>query len=442
MRLCLCKKYITATKNRQDSDIWRKLMKKITLLFIAFYTQSYPFSYSPTFDSPNSLFGEPRITKNWLTTIDFELRGGHGICGRNTQRQKVNVLNIYGCENFHMLAKGVPDYILNCNPNGFINNLWEQEAALANFGQVCIAGKFATLKFDPTIIQNLVHGLFLSLNIPIQNNSIKQITYYDQTTKNSANTPEEYFQWQAFINNLECNLQQYGVQLKNSTIAGLSDLQLFGGWSYSHEDTTHIDFLDFTVMLGVNIPTGKNAPENCPFCISLGCDGHVGIPMAAMVSIGLFDWLTFGLNAGAIWFKDKTNLMAMKTATEQSGWIRLARGYSNVHKGATWHIDPYVKFDHLIGGFSLILGLSHDHANRTCLSPCDTTIFNPNIVNCDVKYLDWNMSTFHFVLEFDSASFKHSWAPRLAFTIDKPICGKRIFDTAMFGAHLTFDIDW
>jgi len=132
----------------------------------------------------------------------------------------------------------------------------------------------------------------------------------------------------------------------------------------------------------------------------------------------------------------------MKTAIEQQGWIKLASGYANVDKGTIWRINPYFKFDHLIGGFSFIIGFSHDHANQTHLAPCDTDTFKYAIVNSDESYKSWNMSSFHFVFEFDFASFKHSWAPHLAFTIDKSMCGKRVFDSAIFGAYITCDIEW
>jgi len=442
MRLCLYVSISQLLHANKQKKIGDSLMKNFVLFFIALYMPCYPLSYKPSFTNPCSFLGEPRLTKDWLTTVNLSLTGGHSTCGHNGRKEKVNVLNIYGCENFHMLAKEVPDCILNCNPNGFINNLWQQDAALTNFGQVGISGKFAKIEFEPTIVQNLIHGFFLSLTIPIEKYSIREITYDDQTTKVSSGNNIDYYQWQSFINNIECNLKKYGLCIGNCKEAGLSDIQLLGGWSYNYENTEFIDFLDFTIALGINIPTGKIAPASASFCLSLGNDGHVGVPFIAMISVGLFDWLTLGLNGETIWFKDKTRLVAMKTAIEQQGWIKLASGYANVDKGTIWRINPYFKFDHLIGGFSFIIGFSHDHANQTHLAPCNTDTFKYAIVNSDESYKSWNMSSFHFVFEFDFASFKHSWAPHLAFTIDKSMCGKRVFDSAIFGAYITCDIEW
>ena len=416
-------------------------MKKYALWLCIFYTTNYPMSYTPSFTNPDLFLGEPRLTKNWLTTVDLILKGGHGLKGFNGCRQSVNALNIYGCENFHMLAKGVPDSVLNCNPDGFINNLWQQDATLSNFGQVCLAGKYSLLEFDLILAQNFLYGLFLSLYIPVQKEAIRGFTICDQTTKKSAPTPALYYQWQSFINNIECNLQKYDVYIGNCKMSGLSDIQLFGGWSFSHENTTHIDFLDFTTALGVNIPTGKSCPLNAPFCLSLGYDGNLGIPFIAMISIGLWDWLTLGLDGAAMWFKDTTSEVAMKTAFEQSGCIRLASDDANVKLGTMWSISPYLKLDHLIGGLSALFAFSYDHGNRSYITPCDPT-YDINIVNCDQRLLSWDMTSFHFILDFDLASFKHPWAPHLAFIIDKAIYGKRVFDSAIFGAEITFDIEW
>ena len=94
----------------------------------------------------------------------------------------------------------------------------------------------------------------------------KDLTIFDQTTKESAPTPQLYNQWQSFINHVECNLQPYDLYVGNcKMMIGFSDLQFFAGWSYSHENTTHIDFLDFTAALGVNIPIGKSCPFNAPY---------------------------------------------------------------------------------------------------------------------------------------------------------------------------------
>ncbi|HBR70283.1 TPA: hypothetical protein DIC20_04545 [Candidatus Dependentiae bacterium] len=418
-------------------------MKKFIYLSIFFtYLSIYSVSYQPSFTYPDSFIGEPRVTKDWLSTINLELRGGYAEEGRNGCKQTVNALNIYGCENFYDLAKGVPADILDCNPNGYINTLWQQTPRRANFGQVCVQGKFNLIEFTPSITQNFTHGLFLSLSIPIAQYSVKGVTYYDQTTKASAPTDAAYYQWQQFINNVNCNLSTYGLNVGNCKLSGLEDIQLFGGWSHSFENLKYPDFIDLMIALGINFPTGENADPTDSFCISLGYNGHYGFPLMLTASIGFFDWLTLGLNGSAMWFKNKTRCVEMKTDCAQQGWIHLAQDYANVKQGTIWTVSPFIKADHLIGGFSLTLSFSYDHQNQTFLSPCNATVYNYSIVNSDQIYYPWSMTAFHFILDFDFASFKHSWAPCLAFTIDKAISGKRIFKSAIFGATITCNFEW
>jgi hypothetical protein len=417
-------------------------MKKIIACSLFMIQSTLPLSYQPFFASPRSFLGEPRLTESWLTTVDVSIKGGHGEDGHNSYKQTVNPLNIYGCENFRVLAQGIPDNILDCNPNGYINTLWEQTPRQSNFGLVAVKGKFNLLEFTPSLTQNLKYGFFLSLEIPFGKYSIKDVTYYDQTTKASAPSEQEYYEWQSFINNIEKNLQPYGLWVGNSKVSGLEDIQIFGGWSHSFEDFKILDFFDIMLSAGINLPTGKSSPSTAPFCLSLGYNKQVGFPIIAGFSVGFFDWITLGVSGAGLVFKDKTRNVAMKTASEQSGWIRMGQGDALVHQGSYVTLSPFVKADHLIAGFSLILGYSCDHQYRTCYTPCDTATYNKSIVNSDIKLAPWNMNTFHFMLDFDFASFKHSWAPRIAFAIDKSMSGKRSFDSSTFGAALTCDIGW
>ena len=417
-------------------------MKKFIVCSFFIIQSTLPLSYQPFFASPRSFLGEPQLTKNWLTTINLSVNGGHSQEGYNDYKQKVNAFNIYGCENLSVLAQGVPENILDCNPNGYINTLWEQTPRKSNFGVVAIKGKFNSFDVTPSLTQNLKYGFFFSIEIPFGKYSVKGITYYDQTTRASAPSDREYYEWQSFINNIESNLQPYGLWVGNSKVSGIEDIQAFLGWSHSFEDFRTLDFLDVMVSAGINFPTAKGTPSGSPFCFALGYNGHVGFPIIAGCSVGFFDWLTLGISGATLPFKDKVRNVAMKTACEQAGWIRMAQGNALVHQGTYWAISPFIKADHLIGGFSLTLGYSYDRQCQNCYTPCDTSLYNKSIVNSDIKLSPWGMNSFHFILDFDFASFKHSWAPRIAFTIDKSMSGKKIFETSIFGAAITCDIEW
>ncbi len=418
------------------------MIRKLTLFILLGVYQIHTINYYPFFYRTKPFTDEPRFSKDGLTSFHPFVRGGHATCGYDGCKNHVNPLAIYGCENIYALAKGVPASTLNCNPDGFINTLWEETPAQCNFGKVKVNGKMGMSELFLPLTQNLKHGFFVSLTIPIQHVGISNVTFCDQTTQASTGSEINYIQWQAFINELYQNLAPYGTFAGNTSTSGLGDVQLYGGWTYNYEETKHLDFIDFTIALGLNLPTGSPSKACLPWQLPLGYDNHLGIPIFGTISFGIFDWLTLGLQSGAIWFKDRTRIMPLKTAAEQSGWIRLAHDYANVNKGTIWHVDGYVKADHLVGGFSFIFGFSHDHANQTCVKPCNTYLYNATIVNSEERYLPWTMTSFHFVLDYDFANFKHPNAPRLGFTIDKSMTGERSFDTAIFGSYIGIDIEW
>jgi hypothetical protein len=174
--------------------------------------------------------------------------------------------------------------------------------------------------------------------------------------------------------------------------------------------------------------------------LPLGYEEHTGIPIIVAVSLGLFDWFTIGVQTGGMWFNKKRRMIPIKTAYEQEGWIRLTNEPATVKKGAIWHIDEYIKLDHIIGGFSVIVGFSHDHANQSYITCIEQSPIDCSIANSDDRLKPWTMTAFNFLFEFDFATFEHPNAPHIAFTVDKVIHGKRVFDSSLFGASCS--VDW
>jgi hypothetical protein len=255
-------------------------------------------------------------------------------------------------------------------------------------------------------------------------------------------TEIKYPIWQTTINHLNEHMQCYGLYTGATKNVGLGDIQLLGGLTLNYEKTTTLDFLDFTIATGINFPTSKKQNINSPWCLPLGYNGHTAIPFISEVALGFFDWCTIGIQTGALWFNTIWRTMPFKTTYEQSGWIRLTRARACIEKGTIWHIDEYLKLDHIIGGFSAIFGFTHDHANRTVITPDNSQDFDSAIINSDECLHPWTLTAFNFMLEFDFATFNHPNIPRIAITIDKSISGKHAFDAALFGTHLAIDFEW
>lgn len=417
-------------------------VRGMALVCLTILSQQAMYHYYPSPYRPTVFGGEPRLVQPWMTSGLFYLRGGYAKNGKNGCSCDCSTLNIYGCQQMHTIAQGVPQDILQCNPDCYFNEVWQKQAHCQTFGSMDIQGTLSLIEFLPTLIQNLSHGFFISLTVPIEDLTIKNINFVDLSTPKCAGPDISFARWQRTIARLNENIAHYGTCIQPWSNKGLGDIQLLAGWGLNYEDIEILDYIDFTITTGVNFPTGKLANPTATFSLPLGYNGHWAIPLIAYGSLGALDWLTIGMRAGALWFFDKTYCMPMKTATTQNGWVRLARGNARVNKGTIWHLEEYIKLDHIVENLSFIIGFGHDRANATCLRPCDTQTFAPEIVNSDELLKSWSMNRFHCVLEFDMATYQHPHRPRLSFTVDKAFSGKRMLKTSVFGTYIGVDLEW
>lgn len=400
----------------------------------------HAYWYYPTyFYEPNPFLGEARLAKPWLTTIDIRLRGGHSLRGFDgIGCTTLYPLTIYGAQNMHMIAKGVPDYILRCCPNCYLNTLWQENSATSDFATLAFDGNVASVEFLPTFVQNFDYGFFAGLCVPIKRVFVRNLMPIDFTTPQNAGLLN-LGSWHVFFSKLCCNLRRYGIDIHAVRNSGFSDIIMFGGWSINYENFTHLDFVDGTITLGAHIPVSPCTRACCPFLFPVGGNGHNGLSVCATGVLGALDWLTIGLNVGALKYFAQRHMYSLRTSPEQEGMIKLARDWADITPGLQWRIGEFFKFDHLIYGFSFTFGFSHTRQNRTCVAPVDTQLYNETIVNNDSQLLSWSMHVFHFVIECDFATFKHPTMPHLAFSIDHSFAGKRVTDATIFGAIIGFD---
>lgn len=176
---------------------------------------------------------------------------------------------------------------------------------------------------------------------------------------------------------------------RDCDFTSVANMNLTTGWAVNYEDTEKLDFIDITLESGIILPTAKNAQSK-------------GILFHGACSLGLYDWLTWGIDADIITFFDHKN-------------------------GRLWDVAWYAKADHIIRGFSFLFG--HSHSNQTTtLVPwsCETLPF-------------WSMDTFHFIIEYDTASYSCTYAPRIEFFYNHILNGKNIIHNSIFGLQIGTD---
>lgn len=215
------------------------------------------------------------------------------------------------------------------------------------------SNRYRTDHFIFTAIQNISHGVFFSTTLPIYCIHIE-----------------------------EGSIDYNGNSVNNMNITG--------GWTVNYEDTQALDFVDLTFETGIILPTAKEPVKS------------KGIPFRGACAFGIYDWLTYGIQADTVMFFDTNN-------------------------GRLWDVNFYVKADHFCRGLSILLGYSHSDQTETPIPWSEN------------KLDHWSMDTFHFFISYDSATEKHPYAPRIEFFYNHTMNGKNIIENSLFGFTIGSD---
>ena len=309
------------------------------------------------------------------------------------------------------------------------------------FGKLVFDGRFKVIEANLCFSQNLMCGFFVQGHLPVRRLTVTDITYCDLSPTTCTNGPNQFTPtWQNFLTLFPSILQKYGISIAPTHTSGVGDLSILGGWTNNYEDTREIDFFDTTFRIGVLLPTGKQRNEDLAFSIANGYNGHFAVPASFDAAVGWYDWLTLGVHFGGMAFFSKNKDLRMKTDCLQNGFIKLAKGKARIDPGTIWEINPYIKADHVICGFSFLIAYSFANKDRDIISPCDLTIFTPGIVNTDEVFFGWKMHTVNFLAEFDFATYECPWMPRVGAFFNVIVGGKRIFNTNVGGISFGIDV--
>ena len=244
----------------------RVLLLAIAAGVISAYAQAID---NPHFYRATNMFLEPRLEHDYLTTFNATVGGGSTKNGRNAHNSIVPILDIYGKNIVPALG---PD-----NANLMLN------------------GRFKIIEANLSLAQNLAKGVLLFFYLPVRSLTIKDI---------STNLPGNTF---------SSLLAPYGISTNPTTSTGVGDLTSWIGWTHNYQETETIDFIDTTVMAGFLAPTGKTRDENKLFSLPTGYNGHWGVPLCGMLSVGFYEWVTIGGYINTLFFAPKDHELRLKT---------------------------------------------------------------------------------------------------------------------------------
>lgn len=384
---------------------------------------------------------EPRFERDWLSSIDITLQGGQTKKGFNSSKDKISVFNIFGFHNMKDLGANVPDKDSTNNLDIILINL-ENEPGADNFAQLSIAGTFKLFEVSFSYIQNFACGFFFQAYMPFRSIEVTSTTFTDLSPVNTPGSNSTTASWQRFLTFFDEILQKYNLNKKNFDTSHIGDLSTLIGWTHNYQDTESLDFIDITIAGGLLLPTGAEKDLSNIFSVPFGYNKHLGFDVQARASVGIYDWLTIGGYFESIIFKNKTRNMRVKTATNQSGIIKLATAKVTADQGTVYNVGAYIKADHFIRGLSLLFAYSFAKQNETTVCPLNNTEFSSSIINSDLMLADWNMHSLHVALEYDFATQCSTYGPRITLFYEPIIHGKRIYKTNIFGANTGLEILW
>jgi hypothetical protein len=387
-----------------------------------------------------NFWGEPRLDLPWLTTLAASFGAGSTNKAR-TGCGCMPLLNVYGPQDMRLLGQNVPFKDLNTQEDLALELLGRLPCR-DGFAQLSFGGHFSIQEANLFFIQNFYNGVFLWAHIPIRQLQLCNINFKDQSPIDSEfpniNTP----QWQMVLNLFDQIMARYNMSLAGFNKKGIGDTTVMLGWANNYEETDECDYVDFDASVGVLFPTGKQKNENRAFDMPLGYNGHFAIPISFNLSFGAYDWLTVGGHADALFFLKSCRSIRMNTTCEQSGFIKLACGRAQINPGNIWNASVYAKADHFAKGLSLLTGYTFSAQQRTTIYPFDTTLFNSTIASSNSMYGCWNMSTVHFIAEYDFTCPENMFGPRIGVFYNWNVAGQRVFATSVGGGYLGLDIAW
>ncbi len=422
-------------------------------------TSPYPFKLT-----------DVRFERSWLSTVNVSVMGGstkkgyqsstaigNGSAAANAAaiaadsdhdldgngHNKTNVLNIYGWQNFQFLGANIANNPGTVLYNATLANL-DQLPTNGNFGYVQTNGKFNYIEGDIYLAQNLTKGFFLDMNIPIVKLDVDDVAFVDQSPGTGMpNINNADWQFLMVPANLTATLAQYGLTAADYSKSGVGDIVINGGWTMNKEDVCDsIDFLDVTLKVGVNIPSGFKQDTAQAYSIAAGYNKHVGIPVSFDAAIGFYEWVTLGAHVGGTFFVNKTQTLRMQTSAAQNGWIKLGLGDAKSDMGNIFEAGAFLRADHVIKGFSLGFGYLFGRQSKTTLTPVDLVKFPSVVVNADSMLGGWHSHAISVEADYDFAKEGRRFNPNIGIFYSQPVAGKRVFRTMTGGGYVGVNVAW
>lgn len=284
------------------------------------------------------------------------------------------------------------------------------------------------------------HHLLISAHLPIYAMKLSNIHFKDLTQNVTASDTLVRTQLtQKFLQ----VLHQFDPTLNLSgwERAGFGDLLCTAAWAQSFpQENRNLTNVDLTLRAGLSIPTGVRSNENQILSIPFGFDGSWGLLGGAGILVTWFNHLQAGIDFEFLHLFGNTRLRRIKTATDQTDFLFLAKVPVHTDYGFTEQYNIFTQLYNIYKG--LTVGITYQFwkhgEDKIALFTDD---FSTAMANSAQKLQEWTMHQAIFKLKYDFCCHikPGTIAPHLMLFYVQPFNGKRAVLTSSVGAVVTLN---
>lgn len=342
-------------------------------------------------------FRSPDILKNEKFELGAMTEGSLFISGRNSCKDKVNILQIWNknqdaltmIRGFDQDCTEITEIIekLNDVNDDGIRGHFDAKANLSAVGYYFFGRCF------------LPHDFTLNFFLPFYNMDLKNVEFSELTKSvNMADKKVRNYLTNDFYN-LARNLGNLGFNGWNKS--GIGDLVFFTEWTKNYPQAkpwlknVHLD-----ARVGLSLPTGKKIDEDELFSIPFGHDGAWGLLFGGGLDLTWGKYLRGGVDAEFLKLFGTSAIRRIKTDKDQTDLFLLAK--TNVFKeiGINQRYNLYLEAYHFFKGFSFRIAyqyLKHGE-DRFWLY---NNQYSSSIANTAETLQGWTIHQFLFDLSYD-----------------------------------------
>lgn len=235
------------------------------ILFLCFFysltsTSIYGMQDNCHFYRANNLFFEPRLERNWLSTVEISVGKGSTRTSSDSNGCTTPLLDIHGTSALQFLGAGI-HFSDPYNPyDNLLQELSTLSSPLCN-GSVSFFGAFTIIEANVLYVQNFMSGFFIQAHLPVRTLQLREILYKDC----SQSLITKHQSWLALLNQLPEILDQYHIQIKPTQNTACGDFSAHIGYTMSYQNNPVLDFIDSTLRIGMIAPTGSRQNLINPF---------------------------------------------------------------------------------------------------------------------------------------------------------------------------------